>query len=55
MNALVGDETASRTSKRFKSRENPAVGGRPTLTITYASSARDELLAGASLLGDPDY
>ncbi len=52
---LVGGEDSSRTSKRFKSRENPDVGGRPTLTITHAPPARDELLAGASLLGDPDY
>lgn len=35
--ALIGDESASRTVKRFASRENSAPTTRPTLTITYRS------------------
>ena len=32
---LLGDETTSRTAKRFDSNESPTAGNRPTLTITY--------------------
>jgi len=34
---VIGDESASLTTKRFDSRENPTEANRPTLTVTYTA------------------
>lgn len=36
---VVGSETASRTAKRFDSRENPVSDFRPSLSVTYVTTA----------------
>jgi spore coat protein A len=54
---LVGDETATRTAKRFDSHENGDVTRRPILTVTYTAPAATGACCAASgscsLVTDP--
>ncbi|CAM2070706.1 DNRLRE domain-containing protein [Sulfidibacter corallicola] len=48
---LVGDESTSRTAKRFDSVENPTAAQRPQLTIVYDLQARIGLALDAAVTG----
>ena len=55
---VIGDESSSRTAKRFDSRENPTEGNRPQLTVNYTeatTSVSNEILAPSDFVLHQNY